>query len=91
MAIPPHNYFWTKEGRGIDSIAHLAAALDSMPDWVFQHHVSSERNDFANWINDVFGEAWLAAKVRSAKTKSEMKRAFAFIPSWHDEEFNSIF
>ncbi len=86
MAIPPHNYFWTKEGRGITSIAALVSELDSMPDWVLQHHVNSNGNDFANWINDVFQEPWLSAKVRSAKTKSEMKTALKFIPSWAKEE-----
>jgi hypothetical protein len=81
MGIPQQNYFWTKEGRGIDSIPSLAAELENMPDWVFQAHVNPEKNDFANWINDVFGEGWLAAKVRSAKTKSQMKMALKFISS----------
>ena len=86
MSIPPHNYFWTREGRGIDSIRSLAAEIDSMPDWVLQHHVNSNNNDFANWIDDAFGEHWLAAKVRSAKTKAQMKMALKFIPSWAEKE-----
>ena len=57
-----------------------------MPEWVFAHHVNSEKNDFATWINDVFGERWLAAKVRSAKTKAEMKNALRRISYWFDDD-----
>ncbi len=59
--------FWTTDGRVISNLVELRDALTGMHVDVFAHHVNKERNDFANWINDVLDDAELAKSIRTAK------------------------
>jgi hypothetical protein len=72
MEMPQESYFWLKNGAAIKSIDELSKALKTMPDDVFNHHVNSEKNDFANWICDVLKDKKLAQKISSAKSTEEM-------------------
>ncbi|MFH1759578.1 MAG: hypothetical protein ABIA63_00620, partial [bacterium] len=46
--------------------------LEDMPDWVYNHHVNSGRNDFANWISDVYLHPELGDKIDSSKNRQDM-------------------
>jgi hypothetical protein len=59
--------FWTTDGNIIGNLVELRDRLNEMADEVFAHHVTKERNDFANWINDVLNDAELAQAIRKAK------------------------
>jgi hypothetical protein len=59
--------FWVTDGRVISNLAELHDALKVMNSDVFAHHVNKEKNDFANWIADILGDADLAQNLRSAK------------------------
>ncbi|GIU70372.1 MAG: hypothetical protein KatS3mg002_1608 [Candidatus Woesearchaeota archaeon] len=72
IEILPDKYFILCDGRTIKDYRELAAILETISDDVFYYHVSSERNDFANWIRDVFGEEELADKIRNSKSRHEM-------------------
>lgn len=72
MSINPKNYFWLKDGRQIRSIRELVRMLKKMPEDVFAHHVTPEKNDFANWIRDIFKREDIAAQMQNAKTKEEL-------------------
>jgi hypothetical protein len=66
---PEHQYFVLVDGRRLGDIKELADTLEDMTDHVWGHHVSAERNDFANWIHDVFAEPELAKRLKEASSK----------------------
>lgn len=72
IEISPEKYFVLCNGRTIKDYKELAALLETIEDDVFYYHVTSERNDFANWIRDVFGEEDLAEQIRHSKSRHEM-------------------
>ena len=72
---PPDKKFILKDGRLLKDMVELSHALEHMSDDVFNHHVNSYRNDFKNWIADVFSEKELAAQIEKAKTRTDMQLA----------------
>lgn len=73
---PSGKEFILHDGSKIYSIKELFDKLPSMEEDIFYHHVTPERNDFANWIRDVFKEEGLAFKVSVCKTRREMECLF---------------
>ena len=69
--IPPEKYFVLRSGSTIKSLEELAHNLDSISDEDFSFHVDGNKNDFANWIRDVFGRADLAESILPIKDKKE--------------------
>lgn len=59
--------FWTTDGKIIANLVELRDALNSMAAEVFEYHVTRDKNDFADWIEYVLGDAELAGRVRGAK------------------------
>jgi len=70
--IAPDKYFVLCDGKTIKDYQELASLLETVNDDVFFYHVNNERNDFANWVNDVFGEEKLANEIRKSKNKTEI-------------------
>ena len=64
----PEKSFWLCDGRALKSLKELSQALENMDISVWEHHVTSEKNDFANWIEGVFGESQLGAAIRKVKS-----------------------
>jgi hypothetical protein len=60
------------DGRKVKSGKELADILQLINDDMFKYHVTDSKNDFSNWINDVFGEPELAKRMRSARNRFEM-------------------
>ena len=48
----------------VSSVLGLAEELGKIDVYVYMHHVNDERNDFSNWIADVFEAKDLAKKIR---------------------------
>ncbi|MCX8147098.1 MAG: DUF5752 family protein [Candidatus Woesearchaeota archaeon] len=69
---PPEKVFKLHMGTNIKNLRELAEALEIMADRTFEHHVTNEKNDFSNWVNDVIGDHELAEKIKKAKTREEM-------------------
>jgi hypothetical protein len=67
VCAPGEQCFWTTDGRILSNLVELKDALASMTDDVFAYHVSKERNDFADWIEHVLGDAELATAFRKSK------------------------
>jgi hypothetical protein len=65
--VPDDKVFYMSDGRVLKSLPELSAALESMDMDIFSHHVNSEKNDFANWINGVIGDEKLSAEVAKSK------------------------
>lgn len=40
----------------------------------YSHHVSEAKNDFAQWIKDVFHDTALSQQVQRARTKHQMEQ-----------------
>lgn len=72
---PQDKRFVLKDGRLLKDFVEMAHALEHMSDDVFNHHVNAYKNDFRNWVRDIFGDKELAAAIEKAKTRAEMQLA----------------
>ena len=63
--------FWTNDGSVVSNLSELAEVLGGMDNGVFAHHVTKDRNDFADWIEGVLLDAELAKSFRSAKKPAD--------------------
>jgi hypothetical protein len=71
--IPQDKYFILANGKPVKNVAELAALLDQLEDHVFSHHVTTDRNDFHNWVRDVFEDLELARKIAGINDKKHMQ------------------
>jgi len=55
--------FFVKDGKVIKNVIELSNELDKMTDDIFMYHVNDMKNDFANWIKDIFKEEKLAKEL----------------------------
>ena len=62
--------FWTNDGRILKDMIELRDALSQMERHVFDHHVTGEKNDFADWVEFVLQDTSGASMLRSKKTPS---------------------
>jgi len=69
--IPEGKCFIVCDGRQLKSIKELAESLDDMSDDAFRHHVSEMRNDFSNWVKDIFQEEDLSEELKQLNTKMD--------------------
>lgn len=72
MKVSQEKYFWLKNGQPIRSFKELLEAMDFIDDETFRHHVTENRNDFANWVAEVLEEEKLAEKIRTKTAKEEL-------------------
>jgi hypothetical protein len=70
---PQENYFVLCNGQQVKNVKELADALEFLGDDVFGHHVNSDRNDFSNWIHDVFKDEELALNLAGIKDKKDTR------------------
>jgi hypothetical protein len=77
--------FYLNNGKELNSLRALYDEIHHMPDVVFFHHVTPERNDFANWVKDVIGDKTLAAKIAKAGTPIVLKETLAGIIEKNDK------
>jgi hypothetical protein len=70
--VKPEYVFITKDGQKIRSISQLQKSLVKMSDDVFDHHTKQGRNDFSNWIRDIYKDKALAETAVRCKSKKEL-------------------
>ena len=70
--ISPERYFVMCDGRQVKDYKELADVLQLINDDMFSYHVNDTKNDFANWINDVFKEDDLSKKIRNVHSRMQM-------------------
>ena len=56
--------FWVNNGPVVRNIYEFADALEHMTAASFNYHVTSQKNDFSNWIEGVLGDKELGLKIR---------------------------
>ncbi|MGM5481317.1 MAG: hypothetical protein ACQESE_02805 [Nanobdellota archaeon] len=71
--IPADKYFVLKNGQQIEHYLALADTLDDLEKEVVDYHVNELHNDFATWIEDVFGEKELAKKIAQSKSPDQIR------------------
>lgn len=59
--------FWTTDGEILQDLTQLRDALGVMSDDVFTHHVTKEKNDFADWVEHVLYDGECAAALRKSR------------------------
>ena len=70
--VPKRNSFKLhKTEIEINNLFELADALEIMSDESYNHHVSSSRNDFANWVRDIVKDEELSIALHKAKDKKD--------------------
>ena len=62
----------SQEDRVLRSLDDLSEAINLIDPETFQKHVSDEKNDFAAWVEHVFGEPELAEQLRKFPTPLRM-------------------
>ena len=62
--------FWVCGGYILHNLLDLKDALLSMDNETFTHHVNSEKNDFAQWVDSILLDSELAQKLTKNKTAS---------------------
>jgi hypothetical protein len=71
--VTPENYFVLSDGRPLKNLIELSDALEEMNDDVYGHHVTEDKNDFARWVHDVFGDEELSLHLGATKSKSKQQ------------------
>ena len=75
--VAQENAFFLQNGKVLNSVRELYDEIHKMPESVFFHHVTPERNDFSNWVKDVVGDKTLAGKIAKAGTPIVLKETLA--------------
>ena len=72
---PEEHHFVVADGKKLKNIIELADALETMSEEIFRHHVNEAKNDFSNWVKDVFYDHSLAEDIARAKNRLETQIA----------------
>jgi vacuolar-type H+-ATPase subunit I/STV1 len=70
--VQPQHFFWAHNGQQVRNLVQLKDALETMSNETFQYHVTSERNDFSNWVRDVIKDEMLAQKLAEVRSRGDM-------------------
>ena len=72
----PQPFFLLNDNsRQINDLGEFAAALENIDNQTFLYHVTSSKNDFAEWIRYAFKNSNLTNDVRNARTRNAMLEA----------------
>ena len=74
VQVPNDVAFKLVDGTSLNSLFHLANKLEDLNDEFFYYHVNDFKDDFSNWIKDVFKEVDLANELLSSKDKHNHQR-----------------
>ncbi len=67
----PEHAFYCADGSVLKNLRELAEKLKGISHEAYRHHANEPRNDFHNWIRDVYGNEKLAKKISAAKSSAE--------------------
>jgi hypothetical protein len=73
MDATPDKMFILVNGHKVKNVKELADIMSKIEDYVFYHHVTDNKNDFATWLRDVFEEVGLAEELGGVKDKKHMQ------------------
>lgn len=70
--VPLEKAFWFCNGKVAKNLKEFSAILGKISLNEFAYHCNAQKNDFAKWINDVFGKKTLAKAIAKSKTAKEI-------------------
>lgn len=71
---PKQHTFKLRDGRHLTSLFDLVDELERMSDEEFFTFVDHTRNDFSNWIRDIYDDSFLAEDVARAIHRLDAQR-----------------
>jgi hypothetical protein len=74
--------FFSHDGCISSNLQQLADCLVHMSDDSYRHHVMPLKNDFSNWIRDVFGDDKLANDLASISHAAEASKVIKDRIAW---------
>lgn len=66
--VPEDKVFWCSDGQTLRNLVELATAFKNMSDETFRHHVTTDKNDFSNWVKYVIGDESLSVDLNKARS-----------------------
>src|SRR3989338_3962607 len=66
------SYFFVSDGTVLKNKGHLKSFLSTCSHATFSNHVNNEKNDFFNWVRDVFLDKELAERIKKKNDSKEM-------------------
>ena len=73
-ACSPEKSFYVSDGSVYASLKDLATGLRRMHLDTYGYHANAEKNDFHNWVRDVFGDQKLAKQALTARSQAHLAR-----------------
>jgi len=67
----PEHHFKLLNGIELKNVVDLADSLKHMSDDVFYSHVDEHKNDFSNWVRDIYSAEELANALSKCKNQQE--------------------
>ncbi len=64
--VPDEKRFYCHDGKILNNLYELKAALDTIGAETYSHHVNEHKNDFARWVKEVLGDDKLAKDLAKA-------------------------
>jgi hypothetical protein len=71
--IKPEHYFYLCDGRVLKDMIELSECLETINNDVFYYHVNDQRNDFANWVRDIFERRDLADEIMTIREPRQVQ------------------
>ncbi len=69
--VPAAYTFKSRDGRELKNLRELSEALQQMSDETFCFHSVAGRSDFSIWVDDIIGDARLAAQLAATGTRQQ--------------------
>jgi len=75
--VPADKVFHSRDGRVMKNLEELNLALRGISEENFRYHVTTDRNDFSKWVQDVIGDYELSAELQSSSNRAQASKAVA--------------
>ena len=75
--VHPDFSFKLKDGGELNNLGGLLQSLNDMDDDTFFHHVTTNKNDFANWVKNVLKDEELAEELSYCNDRVHMEKVIS--------------
>lgn len=72
---PEEKHFIVSDGKKLKNVKELIDELELMNDETFSFHANEYKNDFANWLRDVFSHEHFAKEMEKVGSRLDAQRA----------------
>ncbi len=64
--------FWTIDGKVLRNLKQAVEYLEKIKKSAYVYHINKKKNDFADWIKDVYQKKQIAEKIKKVKTPKQI-------------------